>query len=485
MSIQIYNSETQKKEVFTPVHPGEVRMYVCGPTVYDYLHVGNFRGAIFFNMVRNWFEHREYQVTYVYNYTDVDDKIIKRAAEEGVDHQEVAEKYILEFQKDYESLKLRPHTHNPRVTTHMANIIRFVQDLVDKEKAYVVGGDVYFNVKSYSEYGKLSHKNIDDMEAGFRIEVDARKKHSADFALWKSAKPGEPSWPSPWGEGRPGWHIECSAMIKTLLGDTIDIHGGGMDLIFPHHENEIAQSEACTGKPFVKYWMHNNMLQFGNQKMSKSLGNVRTGRGFLEEYNGEILKYMMLSAHYRSTLDFSDAQVDLAIAGLARVYSSLALAEKIIGMTLELVPLPEKFAKAIQDASLGIEQVMDDDFNTPEVFARIFEVVRLFNSLCRVPGKVGPEKKAIAEVFFHWLKNQGSFLALFQESPKEYLTTLDDMLLGRKGLKREVIDALVIERTDARKSKDFKRSDEIRDQLLALGIAVQDSPEGSEWEVAK
>lgn len=485
MALQIYNSQSQKKEEFQPLNPGEVRMYVCGPTVYDYLHVGNFRGAIFFNLVRNWLEKKGYKVTYVYNYTDVDDKIIKRAQEEGTEPKAVAEKYIAEFEKDYATLQLRPQSSNPRVSDHMQTIIDFVKDLVEKNKAYMVDGDVYYDVKSFPEYGKLSHKNLEDMEAGYRIEVDSRKKHPADFALWKSAKPGEPSWPSPWGDGRPGWHIECSAMIRALLGDSIDIHGGGMDLIFPHHENEVAQSEGCTGQTFVRYWMHNNMVQFGHQKMSKSLGNIVKGRDFIEKYNAEILKFMMLSAHYRSQVDLSEEQVDQSISGLARIYSAMAWAQKVTSGGAPLAPAPESFQKAVQEADDKIAEALDDDFNTAEVMARIFEVVRQFNNLCRGPGKMTPEKIAASEVFLHWVKNKGSVMALFQEPPAEYLIRLDDMLLERKQLDRKQIDAKVTARTQARQNKDYKTSDQIRDELVGMGIQLRDTAEGTEWEVNK
>lgn len=485
MALVIYDSQTQKKLPFESVTPGMVRMYVCGPTVYDYLHVGNFRGAIFFNLVRNWLEKKGFQVIYVYNYTDVDDRIINRAKTEGVSSESVSERYIAEFEKDYSALKLKPHSKNPRVTEFMSHIIKFVEELIAKKVAYVVDGDVYYSVPAFADYGKLSHKKLEDLEAGFRIEVDARKKHSSDFALWKSAKPDEPSWDSPWGKGRPGWHIECSAMVRGILGDTIDIHGGGMDLIFPHHENEIAQSEGCTGKTFVKYWMHNNMLQFGNQKMSKSLGNVLTGRAFLQQYNGEILKYLMLQAHYRSTIDFSPEQIDLVIAGLARIYSAMALAEKFLDARQELVPVPDSLQKAIELADNGIVEALDDDFNTPEVFARIFEVVRAFNNICRTPSGSMASKKAAAEVFFHWLKNKGAIMALFQESPRQFLRTLDDMLLAKKNIERKAVDELVEARTKARSQKDFAASDKLRDQLKSLGISIQDSAEGTEWEVEK
>ncbi len=487
MSLKVYNSESQKKELFEPLEAGKVRMYVCGPTVYDLLHVGNFRGAVVFNMVRNWLEKQGFEVTYVYNYTDVDDKIINRAKQEGVTPEEISEKYIAEFQKDYQSLNLRPHSHNPRVTEHMQAIVDFVAELIKKGHAYELDGDVYYHVPSFKDYGKLSHKNLEDLEAGFRIEVDERKKHPADFALWKKSSDTAPgmAWDSPWGKGRPGWHIECSAMSKGLLGERIDIHGGGMDLIFPHHENEIAQSEGCTGQQFVKYWMHNNMVNFGDQKMSKSLGNVVTGRSFLEKYNAEILKFLMLSAHYRSPVDLSEAQVLRSVGGLARIYSSLTWAEKLLKVQADLVPLPEKFQQAIDAAEEGITQALNDDFNTPEVLARIFEVVRLFNQQCRTPGKPRPEHRAMAEVFFHWLKDKGSVMALFQESPGDFLNLLDDMLLEQKGLERSKIDELVQRRFAAREQKDYATSDELRKTLEDMGISVQDTAEGSLWEVHK
>lgn len=479
--ISVYNSQTQKKEEFQTIVPGEVKMYVCGPTVYDFLHVGNFRGAIFFNLVRNWLEYRGYKVTFVYNYTDVDDKIINRAKADGVSSEEIANQYVLEFQKDFDSLKLRRHTHNPRVTEFMPPIVEFVQELIKNGKAYVADGDVYFDVHSISDYGKLSHKKVEDLEQGVRIEVDSRKKHPADFAVWKSSKAGEPSWASPWGQGRPGWHIECSAMARGLLGDSIDIHGGGLDLIFPHHENEVAQSEGATGKPFVRYWMHNNMLNFGSQKMSKSLGNVRTARSFVKEYNAEIFKYLMLSAHYRSVLDFSPAQIEHVISNLARIYSAMALASKVAGAGPEV---PD-FQKTIDDAKSGVEKSLDDDFNTPEALARLFEVIRSFNSSVRTPGPVTPKKAAIAKAFLDFSAWFGGLMSLLNESPVEFLVTLDDMLLKKKNLERGQVDLLVHERGTARAAKDFKRADELRDQLLGMGILVQDSAQGSDWEVAK
>lgn len=484
MGIVIHNSQSNKKEEFVPLNAGEVKMYVCGPTVYDFLHVGNFRGAIFFNLVRNWFEYRGYQVTFVYNYTDVDDKIINRAKADGVDSHQISEKYIVEFEKDFNSLGLKKHSHNPKVTEFMNEIIELNKKLIANGKAYEMEGDVYFDVHNFPEYGKLSHKNIEDLESGVRIDVDARKKHAADFALWKKAKEGEPFWDSPWGKGRPGWHIECSAMAGSLLGEQIDIHGGGLDLIFPHHENEVAQSEGAHGKQFAKYWMHNNMLNFGSQKMSKSLGNVRSARDFMKEYHPEIFKYLMLSAHYRSIIDFSPQQIEHVISGLARIYSALYLADSAAKAPADATT-PADFQKVLDEATKGVETSLDDDFNTAEAMARLFEVVRTFNTLVRTPGPVTMKKAAVAKAFLQWTSWLGNLMSLFGEPPGAFLRFLDDMLLKRKNLERANVDQLVAARGQARANKDFAKADELRKQLLEMGIAVQDTPSGSEWEVAK
>jgi cysteinyl-tRNA synthetase len=483
--MQIYNSLSQKKEEFVPLTPGQVKMYVCGPTVYNLLHIGNFRGPIFFNLVRNWFERTGLKVTFVYNYTDVDDRIIKRAIDEKVESSEISEKYIAEFQKDFSSLKLRPHDQNPKVTEYMEPIIKMVGTLIERDKAYVKNGEVLYSVRKFTEYGKLSHKNVDDLMGGTRVEVDQKKQDPLDFALWKPAKPGEPKWPSPWSDGRPGWHIECSAMIHSILGESIDIHGGGMDLLFPHHENEIAQSEGATGKPFVKYWMHNNMLNFGAQKMSKSVGNVRTTRDFVAQYNGEILKFMMLSSHYRSILDFSEQPIANAIAGLARLYSSLALAEEFLAPDVAAGAPAAALQKVLTEQEAAVATALNDDFNTPETFAAIYTVVRAFNSMARHGQKVTPELKASAQAFHAWILRQGEMMSLFQEPAGEYLRLLDDMLLEHKKLDRAQIDVLVEERSAARAAKDFKRSDELRDQLVQMGIALQDMPGKTIWEVQK
>lgn len=484
MALTIYNTASRQKEEFKPIKEGEIRMYVCGPTVYDFLHIGNFRGPIVFNMMRNWFEELGYKVTYVLNYTDVDDKIINRANEVGTTSSDLSNKYIEEYRKDFRSLGLKPHEHNPRVTEFMDEIIKMIQGLVDKGHAYLADGEVYYSIDSFSDYGKLSQKNLEDLAVGIRVEIGSKKRNPLDFSLWKPAKPGEPKWESPWGDGRPGWHIECSAMSHKLLGEHFDIHGGGIDLIFPHHENEVAQSTGYTGKKMVNYWVHHNFINMGAEKMSKSLGNVHTARAFLEKYNPEIMKYMILMAHYRSHSDFSSNQIRNAIHGLARVYSALSLADQI----LEKPVASEKdagFEEALGKATIGIREALNDDFNTPEVFARIFEIVRIFNSGYKLGQKVTPTVRSRAQAIKDWVNKQGSLLALFQESAGKFLRTLDDMLLEHNQLNRNEIDAIVTERNSARAQKDFKKSDELRAKLVSMGIAVSDTSEGTFWEVQK
>ncbi|WP_413568132.1 cysteine--tRNA ligase [Bdellovibrio sp. HCB117] len=482
MSLKIYNSQSKQLEEFVPLTPGQVKMYVCGPTVYNFLHVGNFRGVVFFNLVRNWLESSGYKVDYALNFTDVDDKIINRAHELGMDPHALSEKYIVEYKKDFASLGLRPHDHNPKVTEHMDGIVDMVKALVDKNIAYETQGDVMYSIAAFDGYGKLSGRNPEELQAGARVDIDEKKRNPMDFALWKAAKPGEVSWPSPWGPGRPGWHIECSAMIQKIFGDQIDIHGGGMDLIFPHHENEIAQSEGCTGKHFVKYWMHNNMLNFGGQKMSKSLGNVVTMREFLETNNAEIYKWMVLSVHYRTMSDFSDAAVERAVSGLARIYSALSLADDYVA---EGVPPDAGFEKITQEAWKKIEAALNDDFGTPEAFASLFEVVRQFNSQVRRGMKSNPAVQGKAVAFKNFVSKLGRLLSLFQEPAGSFLVKLDDMLLTKMNVKRAEVDALVAERTQVREAKDFAKSDELRAKLTGMGISVSDTPTGSFWEVTK
>ena len=480
-SLTIYNSLTRKKEVFEPLKPKEVCMYVCGPTVYGYLHVGNFRGSVFFNLVRNWLEKIGYKVTYVFNYTDVDDKIIEKAKEENMKPNELSEKYIKAFEEDYLRLKLRPHDHNPQVTHFMPLVVEFIEDLVKKKKAYTLetqhGLDVIFNVQSFKNYGKLSNKNLDELNEGVRIKANEKKKNPSDFVLWKAAKEGEPSWSSPWGEGRPGWHIECSTMSQALLGESMDIHGGGLDLIFPHHENEIAQSESRTSKTFVKYWMHHNMLDIKGEKMSKSLGNLITARSFFDVYHPEIYKYMILSSHYRSVIDFSQEQVETAIQRLARIYSALDVARRLLEKDRK--EESGKFKDTLEKLSKECAHALNDDFNTVEFLARAFDSVREYNKMPIL------EKKKWAKTFLDWFSEKTQTTALFGENPGEFLKFLDDFLLKKKGIKRKEIDKLVSERTKARERKDYVTSDKIRDKLLSLEILVHDFEGKTSWEVKK
>lgn len=485
--LKIYNTISKDKEEFKPLKAGEVSIYVCGPTVYDFLHIGNFRGPVFFNLVRNWLEYRGFKVKYVSNFTDIDDKILQKSIKENVDSLVISERYIQEYKTDFKTLGLRPHDVNPKVTEHLDSIISMTEKLIENGKAYVVDGEVLYSVRSFDGYGKLSKRDIDDMRTGTRIQPGEKKRDVLDFALWKPGKPGEKTWPSPWGAGHPGWAIECSAMVKAIFGDSIDIHGGGMDLVFPHHENEIAQSEGASGKPFVKYWMHWNMLNFGGAKMSKSVGNVLSARDFLKQYHPEIYKYMILSVHYRSLSDFSDAGIERAVAGLARMYSSLAHAQRVVASNPDAaaVTKPAKsFAEACVQAKKKFEDALDDDFNTSEAFAEVFNVIRAYNSSVK-PGKTTPEGIANATLFTAWMKDHGRLFNLLQEDAGRFLTTLDDMLLKEKGLERTVIDKKVAERWAARQAKDFAASDRLRDELLGLGIAISDTVDGTRWEVAK
>ena len=469
-------------------------MYCCGPTVYDFLHVGNFRGAVFYNFVFNWLKEEGYKVFYAYNFTDVDDKILKRAREEKVSSQTIANRFIDEFWKDFNALKLSPHTYNPRVTEYMDSIIELIQEIIDRGKAYVVEGEVFYAVDKFEEYGKLSHRNPKDMQSGSRIEVDPKKKNPLDFSLWKPAKKGEESWVSPWGRGRPGWHIECSAMTRSLFGKQIDIHGGGMDLIFPHHENEIAQSEGASNKKYVGYWMHNNMFTFGGTKMSKSLGNIRRMCDFLEKFNGEIFKYMVLSVHYRSEADFTDITINNAIAALGRIYSALNKAchyrdfregrsQKDSGG--EVTQKTQKMLEQVKKAQKSCKIFFNDDFSTPQAMAELFDTVRLYNQLVPSGTKRKREVEVLSDLFFNFILDFGKPMALFQEEPQKFLKILDDILLDEKKISRTRVDALVSARGLARKEKNYTESDRLRNELTRLGIELQDTPDGTLWEVKK
>ena len=459
--MQIYNSQTRKKEEFVPLRPGHVSIYACGPTVYDYFHIGNARPFITFDVLRRYFEHRGYQVTFVQNFTDIDDKMIRRANQEGITVKELGDRFIREYYQDAKALGIRPATVHPRATEHIAEIIQLVKTLQDKGFAYEVNGDVYFDTKKDAGYGKLSGQNLDDLEAGARIDVDDVKKNPADFALWKAQKPGEPAWESPWGMGRPGWHIECSAMSMKYLGETFDIHAGGKDLLFPHHENEVAQSECATGKTFARYWMHNGFINIDNEKMSKSLGNFFTVRDILKEYNPEDIRMFMLSAHYRSPVNFSRDMMAQAHASLQRLY---AARERLMILKKNaedraLNPEEEALLARAQESAARFDAAMDDDLNTADALGAIFEIVKDANVTLN-------EKSAKAAVE----KTLGVLLDL-----TDVLGLL--MKQAEEGLPAD-IQALADERAQARKDRNWKRSDELRDALAAAGYIVKDTPQG-------
>ena len=466
--MKIYNTLTRKKEEFVPVHPGKVGMYVCGPTVYNYIHIGNARPMIIFDTVRRYFEYKGYDVNYVSNFTDVDDKIIKKANEEGVSATEIAERYIEECKKDMEGLNVKPATHQPKATEEIDGMIRMIGTLIEKGHAYEVNGTVYFKTRSFDGYGKLSKKNIDDLEAGHRdikVRGEEGKQDPLDFVLWKPKKEGEIAWPSPWGEGRPGWHIECSEMSKKYIGDTIDIHAGGEDLIFPHHENEIAQSEACNDECFANYWMHNGFLNIDNQKMSKSAGNFFTVREISEKYPLQVIRFFMLSAHYRNPLNFSDTLVESAKNGLDRILTAIDLVR-------DQADKPETAAGKEEDANLEearklvgkFEEAMEDDFNTADAVSAIFELVKLANTTV---------KESSSDYAAKLLEIMETLCGVLGIETKQEEEILD-----------EEIERLIEERQQARKEKDFARADEIRDELLEKGIILKDTREGVKWKRA-
>ena len=485
MALVIYNTLKKEKEKFVPINEGEVKLYLCGPTVYNYLHIGNFRGPIFFNFVRNWLEFIGYKVNFVYNYTDVDDKIIKKAKEEGVESIEISERYIKKFEEDFKRLNLREHNSNPKVTNHIDDIINYVESLVIQKKAYVVEGEVFYSIDTFDSYGELSGHKLEDLIAGQRVEVDSRKKNPADFVLWKPAKEGEPFWDSPWGKGRPGWHIECSAMIKALLGETIDIHGGGIDLIFPHHENEIAQGEGCTGKKYVNYWMHNNFINMQGEKMSKSLGNIIPAKVFMDEYHPEVLKFLVLSSHYRSILNISDEKIEQTFAGLTRVYKSLKHADFIIknGVTEEGATANKKFAQFLKECDQRILKSVNDDFATEKLISIIYEVIRSFNALSLEKKLKDKTSVQTAMSFISWIKNYGQMLALFEESPSSMLEEIKVLLLKLKKISKDEVEELLSQRIEARKVKDWDLADKLRDRLHEIGIDFQETEAGVEWGI--
>jgi cysteinyl-tRNA synthetase len=480
MSLRLYNTLSGRKEEFVPLEPGKVKMYVCGVTVYDHCHIGHARANVVFDVIYRYLRRSGYDVTYVRNYTDIDDKIINRANREGVPFDDVSERFIREFDIDMARLGLDLPTHQPKATEHVQEIIDLVSRLIDKGIAYPAGGDVYFGVDKFPEYLRLSKRSLDDMLAGARIEVDERKRHPMDFALWKEAKPGEPYWESPWGKGRPGWHIECSAMSMKYLGESFDIHGGGKDLIFPHHENEIAQSEAATGKPFVRYWLHNGFVNIDSEKMSKSLGNFFTIKEVLEKYDSEVLRFFLLSAHYRSPIDFSDRNLSEAGAGLERIYTALAeMDRQPVGAPGGTTEIERDLREKVEALPAKWREAMDDDFNTAQALGTIFELVRSAN---RVMTEASGSAGALLREAAAGIRETGKVLGILGSEPAEFQERIRKRMLSGE-ISPEEIEGLIEERATARKAKDFRRSDEIRDRLLAVNIVLLDSPEGTTWKV--
>ena len=464
--MKLFNTMTRQKEKFVPIHPGEVRMYTCGPTVYNFIHVGNARPMIMFDLLRRYLEYRGYKVTFVQNFTDVDDKIIKRANEEGISAQEVAEKYIGEYFTDAHGLGVHDATIHPKATENMQQIIELVQTLIDKGYAYESNGDVYYRTLKFKDYGKLSHQPLEDLQAGARIAVGEHKEDPMDFALWKAAKPGEPAWESPWGMGRPGWHIECSAMSNRYLGKTIDLHCGGMDLQFPHHENEIAQSEAANGCEFVHYWLHNGFLNIDNQKMSKSLGNFFTVREAATAYGYETIRFFMLSAHYRSPLNYSRESLEQAQAALDRLYTARDNLDFLCenGEDGPMTAEEQKVADSLPTFRERFQTAMDDDLNTADAMGVLFDLVRTVNTALE-----GKPTKGLAE----------ACRAMFRE-----LIDVMGLLYARKKADSldEKVEAMIAARQQARKEKNFAEADRIRDELKAMGIELMDTPQGVKWK---
>ena len=463
--MKIYNSLTRKKEEFVPLEPGKVSMYVCGPTVYNYFHIGNGRTFIVFDTIRRYMEYRGYEVNFVQNFTDIDDKMINKANEENTTVKEIGDKYICEYYKDADGLNIKRATTNPRATEYISEIIDFVSGLIEKGYAYEVNGDVYFRTKKFEGYGQLIGQNLDDLQAGARINVDERKEDPMDFAIWKAQKPGEPAWECPWGLGRPGWHIECSCMAKNLLGDTIDIHAGGMDLAFPHHENEIAQSEALTGKKFANYWMHAAFLNVNNQKMSKSLNNFLTARDALKEYDADVIRFLMLSGHYRIQLNFSNELLESAKASVERLYNAIGNLENLISevknekMTDEEI----KYLESLDAYRQRYIEKMDDDFNTADAISVLFDLIRDTNSNIGINSS-----KELCEKALELIRELGLPLGILQKTTKGDLEA--------------EIEALIAERQQARKDRNFALADKIRDDLKAKGIELLDTPQGVRWK---
>ena len=477
MSLRVFNTLHRKKEVFKPLDPGKVRMYVCGPTVYDSCHIGHARSVVVFDVIARYFKAMGYKVIYVRNFTDVDDKIIDKANQLGIDSEAVAERFIEEFYDDMDALNVERATIEPKATDHITQIIQFIEKLIEGGFAYRVEGDVYFSVEKFKEYGKLSGRKLDEMEAGARIDINERKNNPFDFVLWKSAKLGEPQWESPWGMGRPGWHIECSVMSSEYLGVTFDIHGGGKDLCFPHHENEIAQSESISGEPFVKYWIHNGFVNINQEKMSKSLGNFLMIKDILKTYHPEVVRLFLLSNHYRSPIDFTEKAMDEARRGLDKMYGLLLRVDKTMGL------------ESNQDIEPGdcwqqFCEAMDDDFNSARGIGTIFDTVRTVNRLLDQHENNGSEQiKQTIQYALADIRRTGTILGILLEKPAVYFDKKQTQVLEQKSVDPTMIAKMVEERNAARKAKDWKKADQIRNQLADMDVILEDRAEGTVWKI--
>ncbi|MZP30233.1 cysteine--tRNA ligase [Heliobacterium undosum] len=479
MSLRVYNTLSREKETFVPHKAGRVGMYVCGPTTYDYIHLGNARPLVVFDTVRRYLEHVGYEVEYIQNFTDIDDKIINRANEIGEDPIAMAARFVEEYYRDAKALNVRPATIHPKVSAHMAEIIAMIGALVEKGHAYELDGDVYFSIPSFKDYGKLSGRSLEDLQAGARVDVNERKRHPMDFALWKGAKPGEPSWESPWGQGRPGWHIECSAMSRKYLGDSFDIHGGGQDLIFPHHENEVAQSEACTGvAPMARYWLHNGFITVNQEKMSKSLGNFFTLREILKKFPGDVIRFYLLSTHYRSPIDFDDSKLEAAQKGLQRLRTSRRLIEETLaasgkGGAERPAGQRENLEEQWTAAKNGFREAMDDDFNTALALSMLFDLAREANTFLHGGFTLSPEDRQILLQVGETFNELAGVLGI-------------DLSGGAAAADDSTVDGLmnllIGLRAEARKKKDWATADRIRDGLKELGIVIEDTPQGARWK---
>ncbi|MGV1098756.1 cysteine--tRNA ligase [Thiovibrio sp. JS02] len=486
MSIEIYNTKTGRKSPLATIEEGHVKLYVCGITAYDYCHIGHARSALVFDLIVRYLRYRGYKVTFIRNFTDIDDKIIKRAQEQNTTCDELSSRFIRMFHEDMDTLGILAPTVEPKATEHVREIIELIEDLIAKGLAYQVDGDVYYRISRFPKYGSLSGRNLEDMQAGARVSVNEQKEHPMDFALWKGSKPGEPTWESPWGPGRPGWHIECSAMSRKYLGNSFDIHGGGKDLVFPHHENELAQSEGASGEEFVRYWVHHGFVTIKDEKMSKSLGNFLTIREVLANYPAEALRLFIFSTHYRNPLDYSEAAMLDAVAGLNRLYTCLAEIDQLpeTGVEGASPAISKNDRQKIEGLKKRFLAAMDNDFNSAQGLGHIFEVVKILNKIRQhLPAKTAGADLALLKNAAATIKELAASLGLLAEDPVTHMRNEQEKILQTLTITPADIEQLIRERTAAREEKNWARADEIRDQLLARGIEIKDSSGGTTWQV--